>query len=67
MGTGEDLTIALATSAVGNVRRFRPVAVPPVTGVENSLIGDSQIKVERIKKGKDEHPHAFSNTSETAQ
>lgn len=39
IGTGDDLMIAVATSDVGNVRRFRAVGVAeePVVGIEKSL------------------------------
>jgi hypothetical protein len=39
MGTGEDLTIAVATSDVGKARRLRAIGVEadPVAGVENNL------------------------------
>ena len=38
IGTGDDFTIAVTTSAVGNARRFLAgVDVPPVVGLENNL------------------------------
>lgn len=39
MGTGEDLTMAMVTSDVGNARRLRAVGVieDPDAGVENNL------------------------------
>lgn len=39
IGTGDDLIIAVATSDVGNARRFRAVGVveEPGVGVEKSL------------------------------
>ena len=39
IGTGEDFTIAWATSDVGSARRLRVIGEPidPVTGVENNL------------------------------
>lgn len=42
IGIGDDLTITVATSEVGNVRRFRAVGVAeePAVGVEKSLQSD---------------------------
>jgi hypothetical protein len=60
IGTGDDLMIAVATSDVGNARRFRAVGVveEPVVGVEKSL--DSSVRDGATSKNKEKRTSRHS-------
>jgi hypothetical protein len=65
IGTGDDLMIAVATSDVGNVRRFRDVRVVEevVVGVEKSL--ESNVRSRATCENKsNRHPNTLCHAAE---